>query len=466
MAEFDLIAAPTIARSRAASAQRMLNLFPEQQDGRVVLYGTPGLRTWATIGTGPIRGIKKCTDGFAYVVSGTQAWKVATNKTATLLGTVAGTGPVSLAENGVELFIAAGKPSYIVTFETGVLAEITDEDFPGAGMVGFLDGFFLFNEPNTGRFWATAAYGGSMIDPLDFATAEGAPDPLMSLLIDHREIWLFGTDSTEIWYNAGNPDFPFERINGAFIEHGCAAAFSVAKADNTVFWLGQDENGRGVVWRAEGYTPRRVSTHEIENKISRYTTVSDAVAWVYQQDGHLFYVLNFPTENATWCFDIATGLWAERGWLDPDSSEIQRHRGNCHMAFANKNIIGDHTTGQLYELDPDCYEDDGNTIVRELVVPHTRTGKRAFYAEAEVRLESGIGLIEGQGSDPQIMLQMSDDGGRTWKSEHWRPMGKTGEYLKRAVWRRLGTSFVRTFKIRITDPIPVCLISARLEFTE
>lgn len=464
MPEFDLIAAATSARSRAASAQHLLNLYMEKQDDRVVLYGTPGLRAWATVGAGPIRGVKKAGNGFSYVVSGNEAYKVASDKTVTLLGTVAGTGPVSMAENGVQMFIAAGKPSYIVTLATNAIAEISDPDFPGAGMVGFLDGFFLFNEPNTGRFWATSAYDGSLIDPLDFATAEGAPDPLMSLLIDHREIWLFGTDTTEVWYNAGNPDFPFERVSGAFIEHGCAARFSAAKADNTVFWLGQDENGRGVVWRAEGYTPSRVSTHEIENKLSRYQTVSDAIAWVYQQDGHLFYVLSFPSEDVTWCYDIATGTWAERGYRDPSDALIHRHRGQCHMAFANKNIVGDHATGKLYELDPDCYQDDGQTIVREVVAPHTRTGKRAFYAEAEVRLESGIGLTAGQGSDPQIMLQMSDDAGRTWGSEHWRAMGKVGEYQIRAVWRRLGSAFTRTFRLRITDPVPVCLISARVEF--
>lgn len=463
---FDLIAAATSARSRAASAQRLLNLYAEKQDEAIVLYGTPGLREWATVGTGPIRGIKKATNGFAYVVSGNEAYKVATDKTTTLLGTVAGTGPVALAENGVQMFIAAGLPSYIVTLATDTIAEISDEDFPGAGMVGFLDGFFLFNEPNTGRFWATSAYDGSMIDPLDFATAEGAPDPLMSLLIDHREIWLFGTDSTEVWYNAGNPDFPFERVNGAYIEHGCAATFSVAKADNTVFWLGQDENGRGVVWRADGYTPRRVSTHEIEHKLSRYETVSDAVAWVYQQDGHLFYVLNFPSENVTWCYDIATGMWAERGYRNPADGLINRHRGANHMAFANLNIVGDHTSGKLYELSTDVYTDDGDPLVREITVNHIRTGKRVFYAEAEVRLDTGVGLTEGQGSDPQIMLQMSDDAGRTWGSEHWRPMGKIGDYLRRVIWRRLGSAFTRTFRLRITDPVPVALIKARIEFSE
>lgn len=466
MAEFDLIASAAPARSRAASSQELINLYPEQQDGRVVLYGTPGLKRWLEIGTGPIRGMIAVSNGFGYVVSGNQAFKVSPDGTKLLLGAVAGTGPVSMQENGVQVFIAAGKPSYIVTLADDDLEEIADEDFPGAGMVGFIDGFFLFNEPNSGRFWATSAYDGKLIDPLDFATAEGAPDPLVSLAIDHREIWLFGTTSTEVWYNAGNPDFPFERVSGAFIEHGCAAAHSVAKADNTVFWLGKDENGKGIIWRAEGYTPSRVSTHEIENKISRYATVSDAIAWTYQQDGHLFYVLNFPSENATWCFDVATGTWHQRAWRNPSTAMLERHRGQCHMHFAGRTLVGDHAQGILFELDLRTYSDDGQPIVRDIVTRHLRSGKRAFYAEAEVRMESGVGLTDGQGADPQIMLQMSDDAGRTWGSERWRTMGRVGDYLRRAVWHRLGSAFSRTFRLRITDPVPICLIGARVEFSE
>lgn len=467
MPAFNLLAAACAARSPVASAQRLVNLYPEaNQDSSITLYGTPGLRLWASVGAGPIRGLCVASDQL-YVVSGDGVYSVDADGVATLLGTISTTaGLVSMANTGVELQIVDGSTAgYVVTLSTNTMAAITDPDFPGGVTNAFLDGFVLFNEPGTGKFWSTGAYGAGVIDPLDFATAEGAPDPLVSLIVDHREIWLFGTASTEVWYNAGNPDFPFERVSGAFIEHGCAAAYSVAKMDNTVFWLGQDDKGRGMVWRAEGYTPQRISTHDIETLISNFATVSDAVAWTYQQDGHGFYVLSFPSADMTFCYDVATQLWHQRAWRD-SSDTLHRHRVQCHAMFGGQHIGGDWESGTLYVLDLDTYTDDGAAIVREIVAPHIRGEKRRFYSEAEVTLETGVGLQAGQGSTPQAMLAYSDDYGRTFGSERWRSFGAVGQYLTRVLWHRLGSGFQRTFKVRITDPVKVAITGARVEFSE
>lgn len=467
MPTFNLLAAACASRSPVASAQRLVNLYAEmQQDGAVTLYGTPGLRLWATVGSGPIRGWI-VADDLLYVVSGDEVYSVTRGAVPTLLGTIGtSTGIVCFASNGVELQIVDGSTAgYVITLATNTLTAITDSDFPGGVRNGFLDGFILMNEPGTGRFWATSGYDADNVDGLDFATAEGAPDPIVSLLIDHREIWLFGAETTEVWYNAGLPDFPFERVAGAFIEHGCAAPHSVAKMDNTVFWLGKDDKGKGIVWRADGYTPQRISTHELETALSNYDTVEDAVAWTYQQDGHAFYVLSFPTEDATWCFDAANGLWHERPWRDSDNV-MHRHRVQCHAMFADQHLGGDWQNGNIYVLDMGTYTDNGAAIVREVIGAHFRSGKRAFYSELEVRMETGVGLQSGQGADPQAMLSLSDDGGRTWGSERWAPIGAVGKYLTRVLWRRLGSGHTKTFRLRITDPIKVAITGARVEYTE
>lgn len=466
MPSFNLLAAACASRSPVASAQRLVNLYAEpNQDGTITLYGTPGLRLLATVGSGPIRGL--CVaNGLLYVVSGSGVYSVDTDLNITLLGTIGtSSGMVSMASNGLKIQLVDGSSSgYLITIADNNWFKITDPDFTGGVTNAFLDGFVLYNEPGTGKFWSTAAYGSGTIDPLDFATAEGAPDPLVSIIVDHREIWLFGSDSTEVWYNAGNPDFPFERISGAFIEHGCAAAFSVAKMDNTVFWLGQDDKGRGMVWRAEGYSPRRVSTHEIETKISNYSRIDDAVSWTYQQDGHSFYVLSFPTEDVTWCYDASTGKWHERASFD--NGEFRRHRVSTHAMFNGQHIGGDWENGRLYVLDMGAYTDNGAALVREIITPHFRSGKRAFYSELEVRVESGVGLTTGQGSDPKMSLSISDDGGRTWGSWRTTPIGKLGNYLTRAVFRRLGSGYQKAFRLRISDPVKVAITGARVEFTE
>ncbi|MFZ9960152.1 MAG: hypothetical protein ACO3GP_07155, partial [Candidatus Limnocylindrus sp.] len=286
-----------VARSVNAADARMVNLYPEviPEAGKEPAYlqRCPGLRQYMEVGSGPIRALYPLGDSL-YVASGSEFYKVDGNLNVTKLGDITGTGPVSMADNGIQIFVACNPDGYIYNSNTNVFQKITDPDFPGAVTVGYLDGYFVFNEPNSQRIWVTALLDGLSIDPLDFASAEGSPDGLVSIIIDHREAWLFGTNSVEVWYNSGNPDFPLERIQGAYNEIGCIAPYSVAKLDNSVFWLGADARGQGVVYRAQGYQGVRVSTHAVEFAIQQYANMSDALAYTYQQDGHAFYVLIFP----------------------------------------------------------------------------------------------------------------------------------------------------------------------------
>ena len=216
------------------------------------LQRAPGLSLLATVGIGPIRGEWTFGD-YGYVVSGPTLYQIDNNWNAVAKGTVAGTGSVSMADNGTQLFIAANPQGYIYNAQTDVFQQITDPDFPGAVTVSYLDGYFVFNQPDSQKIWVTSLYDANQIDALDFASSEGSPDGTVGLIVDHREVWVFGTDSTEVWYNAGNADFPLARIQGAFNEIGCVAPYSIAKLDNGIFWLGTDARGQGIVYRANGY---------------------------------------------------------------------------------------------------------------------------------------------------------------------------------------------------------------------
>ena len=459
-----------VARSVNAADSRLVNLFPEivPEAGKepAFLQRAPGLRFLATVGTGPIRGLWMLGD-YMYVVSGTTMYKLNSSYAATSIGTVSGTGPVSIADNGTQIFVAANGPSYIYNATTDVFAQITDPDFPGAVNVGYLDGYFVFNEPNSQRVWVTSLLDGLSVDPLDFASAEGAPDQLVGLIIDHREAWLFGTNSVEVWYDAGLVDFPLQRIQGAFNEIGCLAPYSIAKMDNGIFWLGADARGRGIVYRANGYTGQRVSTHAVEWQIQQYDTLNDAVAYTYQQDGHTFYVLNFPSANATWVYDAATQAWHERaGW---NNGAFTRHRGNCQVAYNNEIVIGDYQNGNVYAFDLDVYADNGGIqkwlrTWRALPTGQNNLRRTAQHA-MQLDIETGVGLNLGQGSDPQLMLRWSDDGGHTWSSEHWTSAGKIGQYYRRAFWRRLGMTMKlrdRVYEVSMTDPVKTYIMGAEL----
>lgn len=403
-----------VARSVNAADARMVNLFPEilPEGGKeaAFLQRAPGLTLLATVGTGPIRGLWTYA-GVGYVVSGTEFYRLTSSWVATKIGDVSGTGPASMADNGIQLFIACNGPGYIYNANTLAFGPITSGAFAGAVNVSYLDGYFVFNEPNSQRFWITTLFDGTTINPLDFASAEGSPDNLVSLIVDHREVWMFGSNSVEVWYDTGASNFPLQRIQGAYNELGCVAAYSVAKLDNGIFWLGADARGKGIVYRTNGYTGQRMSTHAVEWQIQQYPDISDAIGYTYQQDGHSFYVLIFPTANTTWVYDVSTQAWHERAGFD--SGAFTRHRSNCQMAFNGAVVVGDYQNGNVYSFDLTNYSDNGQ-IQKWLrswraLKPGENNLKRSTQHSLQLDCDTGVGLNSGQGSDPQVMLRWSDD---------------------------------------------------------
>lgn len=460
-----------VARSVNAADARMINLFPElvPEGGKepAFLNRAPGLKLKISVGSGPIRGMW-VFGGNLYVVSRNKLYKVDSSYAVTELGTVSGTsGPVSMVDNGIQLFIACNGPSYIYNSQTNVFAQITDGDFLGAVTVAYLDGYFVFNEPNSQKIWVTALLNGTSIDPLDFASAEGSPDGVVGIIADHREIWVFGTNSVEVWYNSGNADFPLSRIQGAFNEIGCAAPYSIAKMDNGLFWLGKDARGQGIVYRANGYTGQRISTHAVEWQIQQYEDMSDAIGYTYQQDGHSFYVLIFPQANTTWVYDVATQAWHERAGFD--NGDFTRHRSNCQAFFQGDVLVGDYENANVYSFDLSDFSDNGGVqkwLRSWRALPTSQNNlKRSAQHSLQLDLETGVGLNLGQGSDPQVMLRWSDDGGHTWSNEHWIGIGKIGEFYRRAIWRRLGMTMKirdRVYEVSGTDPVKIAIIGAEL----
>lgn len=474
MNEFPFVGGSYTSRSLNFDAQRTVNLYPvlsESGTSRSVamLTTTPAHRMLLDVGPGPIRGMVRVNAQYLLVASGPELHVVRSDAVTLLVGTIDGVGPVSMASNGADVMVVTATAGYFARISTASLTKIAD--FTGADSVAFMDGYFVWNRPGTGEFAISRLYS-TQTDVLDYATAEGSPDNLIALIADHRELWLFGESTTEVWYTSGNPDFPMQRISGAFIEHGCAAPGSVSKLDNTVFWLGSDDRGQGMLWRANGYTPQRVSTFPIEDAWSRYERIDDAEAFTYQQGGHSFYVISFPSADATWVYDVAANLWHERAWRESTGMNLlHRVRGHVHAHFAGRHLVGDHETGRLYVLDSDFYRDEakglgdaGELIPRIRVAPYlSGDGSRRRLHTLEIVMEAGVGLVEGQGEDPQAMLQWSDDGGHTWSNEHWVSMGRIGERRKRALWRRLGSARDRVLRVQVTDPVPVNIIKARLE---
>ncbi len=393
--------------------------------------------------------------GNGYFISGAELIRIDAGYNPTSLGNLDTTiGRIGMAEIGDQVMIVDGPNGYI--YDGTTFAKISDADFPGGTHVADIDGYFVVNKPDSDQFHISALRDGKTWAAADFARKERHSDYIEALIVDHRELWLLGEHTTEIWYNTGNTDFPFEPVSNGFIEWGIAAPHSLQKMDNGIVWLGQTHRGSGYVVRTRGYTPQVISTPWLEYEFNTYSTIKDAEAYVYQQAGHEFYVLTFPLANKTWVYDARINAWHERG-----TYLVGRHRSSGFLFFNEKNIVGDYNSGNLYELDLDTYTDNSVTIERIRTSPPIHQDRKwLFHHSLEIDFESGVGLTTGQGSDPQVMLRWSDDGGHTWSNEHWRSMGKKGEYFWRAVWRQMGRSLNRIYETKITDPVKIAMVDA------
>jgi len=339
----------------------------------------------------------------------------------------------------------------------------TDGAFTGGTNVDVVDNYFVYNRPDTQQFGCS-----NVLSPIsgstNFSSKDGAPDDLVTLIVDHREIYLLGETSSEVWVDQGTSPFPFNRIPGTSTQHGIVSAFSVSRLGNSFAYLSKNNRGTAQIVQMNGYVPQRISTHAVENSLTNQT-ITDAIAWTYQLEGHEVYVISFPTLQLTWCYDIATQMWHK--WLYTNNlGQYERCRGNCSAVFQGYVLVGDYSNGKIYKLERNIYTDDGQHVKRLRRAPHLTVDlQRQYFEELQLQFQPGVGLSTGQGQDPQAMLRWSSDGGSTWSSEHWTTIGKIGKYTNRAIWRRLGTARDRIFEVSVSDPVKAVIVSANLKMT-
>ena len=331
-----------------------------------------------------------------------------------------------------------------VTVAGGVVTVVT----PNEEGAGYVIGDSLTSAsigPGSNFDYQVTQVHGYAFDPLYIAAKSGYPDFLAGLIVMHREIWLIGTLTTEIWYDSGAADFPFQAMPGAFVEHGCVAPYSISAQDLSVFWLSQDKQGQTIVLEGSSYQARRISTNAIENEIRSYSTITDAIGFCYQEEGHVFYILTFPSANVTWVYDKSTQLWHQRAWTDSNGN-LNRHRANTVMNAYGTVVCGDWQNGNIYEWDLDTYTDTGQPISRIRSMPHTLENlNRVNYSQLVADMEVGEDVDPSDA--PMIKLRWSDDRGKTYGNYVLQTMGNTGQYLTNIQWRRLGIARDRVFEL-------------------
>ena len=457
---------------------------------------TVGAVVTATI-AGTTMTVSAVTSGVLHVGQTVQGVGVTLGTIITALGT--GTGGAGTYTLSVASTVAVGVTMFGINFS---VLPSTDGAFSGANTVDIIDNYFVYNNPTTQQWGASDLL--SPISPnTSYSLKDGAPDDLVALIVDHREVYLMGEISSEVWTDVGTVPFPFQRIPGTSTQHGIAAPFSLYRLGNSFAYVSRNNRGQAQIMQMQGYIPQRISTHAVENTLANQN-VDDAIAWTYQLEGHEVYVVTFPSLNLTWAYDATTQMWHKWLYTATDST-YQRHRGNCCAVFQGLVMVGDYENGKIYELDKTNYTDDGQNVRRLRRAPHLVTEfQRQYFDELQIQFQPGVGttglsatlqqinlqspyVITDTGTltigaldtvylgefntinqfttttNPQAMLRWSNDGGSTWSNEHWTSVGQMGKYRNRAIWRRLGQARDRIFEVSVTDPVNFVIISANLK---
>lgn len=452
------------SRSLPLSAQRLLNYFVERQEAdaksQAPLFGAPGLTAFAVTGAGPVRGAWNF-NGVAYEVSGTALYTIDAQGNALKVGDgVGGMGPVSMSDNGVQMGIVNGQSGWMYTVADG-LTQIRSPNFYPANTITFVDGYFLFDKRGTNQWFISGLYDGLTYDGLDFATAEAQPGFVTAIVQNLQLEFIICTGHIELWYNAGSANFPFQRYAGGVINYGSEAPHSVLKQDGAIFLLGTDK----VFYRLQGNVPIRISTHYIEHVLALDPDLTTVEGITYTLEGHKMLAWTLPSSNRTLEFDISTSKWHERESHDENGYALGRWRARTALNCYGKTLIGDAFDGRVGLLDWSTYTEYGNQICGLIhSAPQHSDRKRLFVSRFELDIQAGVGTTTGQGSDPQMMLQWSKDGGQTWSDlQPWRSVGKIGEFLRRLRWLRMGNARQWVWRITVSDPVQRVIIAAHAD---
>lgn len=465
--KFPLITGAYQAKSLVANAQRCVNLYAEKntQDSPFpfTYYQTPGLTLLATAtpfsGSG-WRGLFSASNGTTYGVCGSSVYAINESWTLTKLGDISSnSGVVSMVDNGTYLVIVDGSSSgWTVKLSNNSFALLGDAAFLGGVTANFVDGFLVFNSAPMNEWYISVA-NEITFDATQFASKPGYSDKLVAVGVVKRYVYLFGAATTEVWFDAGDTPFPFERLPGVFMQYGCASADSVAQMDGDLYWLAQSPQGVAFVCRTSQFNAKQISTFALDNEIAGYSDLNQAIGFTYQIEGHFFYVLTFPVSDKTWQYDLSTEQWNELSWVDSDGN-LRRHRANCYASAYGSPIVGDWENGNLYLWDVNSYTDNGNPIPRIRSFMHSvdDNSDRMRYREFIANMEVGNGT--GAYDDVPVFLRWSDTRGKSWGNAISTSLGLEGEYIKSLQFQRLGMARDRVFELSWSAPVKTALLGA------
>lgn len=457
----------------ALSRERTVNWIPHVLDSgdgktRIVFYPSPGKRVFCTLPTYPVRGQFQ-TVGRMFAVGGNVLYEIFSDGSYTVRGIMAtNDNPATLSSSGAtgnQLFVTSGRNGYIYDLVTNAFTNVVTDVDQG----GYIIGYFVGLDWLTGTLVWSDLLDGLTFNPINAQQRIDAGDGWSGLWVGYQELWLWGTQDAQVWGTTGDADQPFAPLTGSTIQYGIYGGFTAFQNASEPTWLSRNAQGQGVVMRGENYQAVRISNSSVENAIEGYIAAglaSDVCAWGYEEGGHAFYVLNFPSAAACWVYDFATNLWHEEGEWNSAEMRYNAKRQQYHCLAFDQHLVGDRITGDIYLQSQNIYLDGATPIRRLRIPPSPRRGMVKQYFH---RLQLLLGVGQGAPTPappPQVMYRYSDDGGNTWSEERVCGAGNLGDYGAEVHWDANGSAYNRVDEIVVSDPYPWYIDSAYLEMTD
>lgn len=479
-----------------ADCQDIVNLYPEVVESemgvsRMTLYSTPGLSQFNNPGGNQVRGNFTITTGPSagrvFKVVDDKLYEELANGNTVVLGNVANDGSqVSFAACPQQLAVVSAGNLYSYQLATQTVPNIVAGTFTGPILgpwapqsvtsIGFLDSFFLLLVASSQTIYSSNSFDATTWPPLAIKIINTFADNVIGIAVDHEFLWIFGPKQTEVDYNVGSFPFPLTKMPNGFIEQGIAAPAAISQLDNAIFLIGQrNDLGQAIAYRTNGFNFQRISTHAVETAWQRYGKISDAISFVYQENGNSFWCVTFPTAQVTWMYNVASGKWNKWGFWNQRLGVYQAALPICHTFAFGKHLVGDRQSGRTYQLSSPVaagggwsfVTDNGAPIRRLRRAPHINVERQWMrYSSLEIYLETGLGpeppLRDGAGNirDPQLTLRCSRDGGHTFGAPHVKDCGQAGQFLQRINYQRLGRARDMVFEVTCSDPVPWRFVDA------
>ena len=452
------------SRSKPLSSQQTVNWYQQFNEGgkeSYVLMPFPGLETKGNA-AGKDRGLHRMAE-ILYQVKGTSLYEIDKLGNHTLRGTIPGTKRCIIADDGINMFIVVpNEKVWQYTTDTNAVSEVTNVNITKALSVDFFNNQFIYTFAD---FSTVSDVGnGAEATGLNRIGEETLPDAMVRDFVFDEVIYRCGVRSIVGWYNSGVGSPPIDKLQGRIFNVGLSAPYSIAKTDEAFYWLGDDN----AIYRAQAGTKERISSDAISNAISKFSVIDDAIGFTYTFEGQNFYTITFPSENQT--FTVSESL-GENGWFEL-SSGLQggKWQGSSIISAYSKNYVADSDNGNVYLLDLDTYENNGESIKRTRVTSNIDArlvggalGDAVTMSSVIISMETGVGLIVGQGDNPRIIVEASYDGGRTWAAGAWPKVGRLGEFVLKVKWDNMKTFYDCMLRISSTDPVNYSVYSANID---